>query len=284
MTVNTTGLTTFAGAIGTVIPLPGLTVDAGGTTQLNGGTVATVGPQTFNNAVTLGSDTTLNSGGGNITFTGTIDGAHALTVNTTGLTTFAGAIGTVIPLPGLTVEAGGTTQLNGGTVATAGPQTYNNAVILGSDTTLNSGGGNIAFNSTLAGNAHNLTLDSGIGAGTTTFAGAISNIGSEYDPGLVVQDGVEGLVWCKSTLESNSSIDASDNSTPSNLRFDGNVTLGQGTTTPVLNGNVTMGPITFAGHGDMDFGDLHLESGVATITGSDVEQMITIRTATGPGG
>ncbi len=65
-----------------------LAVSAGGGITVNGN-VDTGGTQTYNNAVTLGNDVTLtSSGNGAIDFVSTVDGAHNLTVNTGGLTTF----------------------------------------------------------------------------------------------------------------------------------------------------------------------------------------------------
>ncbi|MFC5583475.1 hypothetical protein, partial [Rhodanobacter terrae] len=56
----------------------------GGITIAN--SISTGGAQTYRNAVTLGADATLAStGGGAIDFASTLDGAHALTVNTSGL-------------------------------------------------------------------------------------------------------------------------------------------------------------------------------------------------------
>ena len=91
-------------------PLTSLTTNAGGTTALNGGTVTTTGAQTYNDAVTLGADTTLTStGGGALTLGSTVNGAQNLTLNTAGLTTLLGAVGGTTPLTTLTTNAGGTT-------------------------------------------------------------------------------------------------------------------------------------------------------------------------------
>ena len=43
--------------------LTSLTTDAGGTTEINGGSVDTTGNQTYNDAVELGADATLTSTG-----------------------------------------------------------------------------------------------------------------------------------------------------------------------------------------------------------------------------
>ncbi|MHB1057643.1 MAG: beta strand repeat-containing protein, partial [Rhodanobacter sp.] len=109
LTVNTSGATTFGGAIGGTTALTGLTTDAGGSTTLSDN-VTTTGAQTYNDAVTLGANATLaSSGGGAIGLNGTVNGAHALSVNTTGTTTFGGAIGGTTALTSLTTDVGGST-------------------------------------------------------------------------------------------------------------------------------------------------------------------------------
>jgi len=117
--------------------LTSLTTDAPGSTAINGGSVRTTGAQTYNDAVSLGADTTLTStGGGNIAFVSTVDGARP-DGDTTGATRFGSTVGAATALASLTTDAGGTTSL-GGNVTTTGAQTYNDAVSLGADTTLTS--------------------------------------------------------------------------------------------------------------------------------------------------
>src|SRR5262249_28256913 len=106
LTVNTAGTTTFGGALGGTTTLTSLTTDAAGSTALNGGSVKTTGAQSYNDAVTLGADTTLAStGSGNISFANTLDGAFSLTVNTAGTGAFGGAPGRTTALTPLTTAA-----------------------------------------------------------------------------------------------------------------------------------------------------------------------------------
>ena len=173
LVVNTGGTTTFAGAIGNTTALASITTNAAGTTAINGGTLTTTGAQTYNDAVTLGANTTLNAGAGNITFGNTVNGAQSLTANSTGATTFLGAVGNTTALTSLTTNVGGTTDINGGRVTTTGAQTYNDAVLLSANTTLNAGAGAITFGNTVnstTGNNFTLTANS---TGTTTFGGAV---------------------------------------------------------------------------------------------------------------
>src|SRR5208337_5024969 len=174
LTVNTTGVTTFGGAIGGVTPLAGLTTDAGGTTQINGGTVTTAGPQTYNNAVILGAGpVTISSGANPLTFNGPINGASDLVIGTTGVTTFNGPVGPSGPLASLSTGGSGSTVINGGSVMTTGAQVYNNNVTLGANTLLlSTGNAPIVFYGTLDG-PYNLTANTG---GTTVFNGAVGSV------------------------------------------------------------------------------------------------------------
>ncbi|WP_293777560.1 filamentous hemagglutinin N-terminal domain-containing protein [uncultured Oxalicibacterium sp.] len=166
-----------------------------GTVLLNGGEVTTVGAQTYGAPVTLGDDTVLEStNGGNIVFAGTVDGNHDLTIKTDGTTRFTQAVGETTELASLTTMGAGTVQINGGSVKTAGDQTYDNAVALGANTVLTSTGnhGDVTFNSTVNG-AHSLTVAT---AGTTTFNGAVggssalASITTDADGEVVINGGL----------------------------------------------------------------------------------------------
>ena len=150
LTVNASGATTF----NDTVTVSSLTTDAAGTTALNGGTVTTSAGQVHNDPVTLGAAATLNAGAGAITFASTVTGPHALNANTTGATTFGGAV----DVASVTTNAGGTTAINGGSVITTGNQIYNDAVALGAPTALTASAGNISLGSTLDLNGNDLTL------------------------------------------------------------------------------------------------------------------------------
>jgi hypothetical protein len=181
LTLNSAGVTTLNGAIGSNFALTSLLTNAGGSTVINGGVINTTGTagQVFNDAVYLQSDTTLNASAGAINFANSIDSynatTHALTLNTSGVTTLNGAIGSINALTSLTTDAGGSTVINGGSITTSGTagQVYNDTVSLQSDTTLNAGAGAINFATTidsLNSTSHALTLNS---AGITTLNGTV---------------------------------------------------------------------------------------------------------------
>ena len=165
LTVNTAGATTFTGTIGGTTPLTSVTTDQPGTVTVASAT--TTGAQTYNEntvtlngtytttnsaftagtaaaAITLGGDTSVSTGTGAILLNGAVNGAQSLTANSTGTTTFNGAVGNLTPLTTLTTNAGGTTALNGGSVTTTGNQTYGDAVTMNQATTVTSTGGGSA--------------------------------------------------------------------------------------------------------------------------------------------
>src|SRR5205807_2475702 len=116
---------------------------------------------------TLAGATTVNAGASPILFTGTVNGAQTLALNSTGLTTLTSAVGNTTALTSLTTNAGGITAINGGAVTTTGAQTYNDVVTLGAATVI-TGVGN-TFTSTVNG-AQTLTVND---SGTTTFGGVV---------------------------------------------------------------------------------------------------------------
>ena len=160
LVVNTAGATSFAaGATG----LASISTDAGGATVLNG-TVATTGAQDYGDDVVLGGDTVARSAGA-LSFAGTVTGAHALTVDATGPTTFNGAVGSVgtggkagagSPT-GLASTGGGVVLVKGGQIITTGAQSYAGAVQLGGDTEL--AGTTGSFATGIAGNGFDLAIN-----------------------------------------------------------------------------------------------------------------------------
>ncbi len=183
LTVNSTGATQFNGAVGGTTALSSLTTNAGGTLSLKSvtttgaqsygeaatlnGTYATSnGALTFGGAVTLAGDTVVNSGNGAVTFTGTVNGAKALTVNSTGATQFNGAVGGSTALTSLTTDAGGTTSLL--SVTTTGAQGYGDATTLNGTYATSNGAFSVGGAATLAGD---VVVNAGSGA--VTFTGMV---------------------------------------------------------------------------------------------------------------
>jgi hypothetical protein len=163
LAVNDSGTTTFGGAIGSTTDgekLTSITTDSAGAVAMNAGTVYTTGAQTYNDAVTLGADTTLYGVGINLGSTIKSNGTkRSLSVNDSGTTTFGGAIGSTTDgekLTSITTDSAGAVAMNAGTVYTSAAQTYNDNVTLGADTTLT--GSTTTTNGTLAGGTYGLTV------------------------------------------------------------------------------------------------------------------------------
>lgn len=113
--------TTFGNIVGGVDTLTSLTTNSGGTTLINGGAITTTGNQTYNDAVTLGANTALTSGTGNIFFGNTItDGISAFNLNLD-----AGAVGSIT---GTSLDINNLTILNGASAAFTGAVTVNDLI------------------------------------------------------------------------------------------------------------------------------------------------------------
>jgi hypothetical protein len=164
LAVNDSAATVFGGAVGGTTALASLATNAGGSTAINGGSVTTTATQSYGDAVTIGTATTLR--GTDIGFATTLDGAQTLTVSGTGLTSFGGAVGGTAALASLTLDAGGTTSIGGGSIRTTGTQSYTEAVSFTGATSFT--GGDIGFTA-IDGNAA-ATLTGGAIAGTSLRA------------------------------------------------------------------------------------------------------------------
>jgi filamentous hemagglutinin family protein len=209
LAVNSAAQTIFAGPVGNATALQSLTVS--GPLALNGRTVTTTGPQTYDGLVSLGEDTTLTAT--HIALAAAVMGAgNDLTLNASGVTTFDGAVtgvsalrsdpagSTVIhqSISAESVALNDDAVLNGGTIATIGAQSYAREVTLLADTRLN--GTTIAFGLTVDGANHDLILES---TADTAFDGAV-NVGR-----FMTTAGGRTLVQGGS-LSANNSIDIRD--------------------------------------------------------------------------
>ena len=163
MTVNSAGVTTFAGLVGNGTALTSITTDAAGSTTISAASITTTGNQTYNDPVTLTVDTVLT--GAVPSFAGVTGGNHDLTLSFTGLTSIDN---TFTGINDLTSNNTGTTDLTGA-ITTTGFQLYTDNVTLSGDTTLS--GTDLTFSGTVD-NGVNLVLN---GSGVTTFAGLVGN-------------------------------------------------------------------------------------------------------------
>ena len=127
LTAGTIGLA-GAGGGGDLLISQALLDQTSGFTQLVIG-ASTGAVDIQSGALTLGVDTTLQSGSGQVHFVSTVDGAHALTVNTGGLTRFQGNVGSTTALASVTTDAPGSTRIDASAMRTTGAQTYNDPVV-----------------------------------------------------------------------------------------------------------------------------------------------------------
>lgn len=151
----------------------------GATTTLNAGIITNGNNITIDDAVIVGAEVTLSTQGGvglpkggDITISGAIDGANALTMDAgLGAIELQGLVGGTTPLSSLTAT-GATITIPGAT--TTDEQTYNGAFVASGLTpvfaTGGSAGDDIAFNGTFNGPG---SITANAGAGSVTFAGDV---------------------------------------------------------------------------------------------------------------
>jgi len=127
---GTPGTVSFNGRVGSITPLASLRAGGGWRTDLNGGSITTVNDLHLHGATWLGSDNTLTSTAGNVSFGSRVDGGYGLTANSHLNTSFEGHVGSDTPLESLTanITGPGGIFLNGNSVTTTGTQTYNGPV------------------------------------------------------------------------------------------------------------------------------------------------------------
>ncbi|MCW1959344.1 MAG: right-handed parallel beta-helix repeat-containing protein [Mycobacterium sp.] len=118
-------------------------------------------------ATSLLRDTLIDTGDGDVTFFGTVDGAVALTVNSGGTATFTREVGSLNPLRSVTTDRAGNTVTNQGW--TLGEQDYRDDLSVNGN--YYSGGNfSVGGSTTLAGPV-NLTA-----TGTVSFAGTVDSL------------------------------------------------------------------------------------------------------------
>ncbi len=252
-----TGAITLAGAVGGTTPVVSLTVKGGavelaavtatgavavtgtgitlaGNVLSNDGNVTFTGPVTLAGAVTVNSDANGDGTDGAIEFTSTIDGGYALSLDAdTGAITLAGAVGGTTPVTSLTVT--------GGAVSLAAVTATGDVEVTGTGLTLagayRSDDGNVTF------------------TGPVTLAGAVT-VNSDANG-----DGTDGDIRFTSTIDGGYAL--SLNADTGNIHFEGDVgsTAKLGAMTITKAHDVTVGTsmrVTsfqqLAGTGTSDFG------------------------------
>lgn len=216
------------------------------------------GPPGSTNNVILGTNTTISSTTGNITFNGTVDGPYDLLVTTTsGDVTFLGDVGGGIPLTQLEVDAQKVT-LSGATYTTnSGYQIFNAPLLLDNDVSLSTNGGAIEFLNTIDGtvSGYSLTLDAG-SSGPITFDGIIGGV---VEPSLlIIQEA--GDVEVNATLNAGAIIQSQGSGTTSFEQVD----LNAGSLELIGTHFFFSGAVSISNSGGVTVG----HSGVLTVTSS----------------
>jgi fibronectin-binding autotransporter adhesin len=169
LTVTTPGVTTFGGAVGATERLSTLLTNGGGSTVLNGGSIATSSAVTITDNAVVGANTTIATR--DVNFGGTVNNATGdrrtltVTLASTGTAVFNSAVGNSAPLGAITVGNTG----RDGTITLASP------ITLGGDLTLN--GSAVTLASTVnnaAGVRHAMTIGLGT-SGTALLSGALGD-------------------------------------------------------------------------------------------------------------
>lgn len=156
LTINVGGASrtlTFSGEVGGLRALNALTVTnpGAGVIAINGGRVRTTNDQVYNGRVLLGANTLIEVN--DLTFGSTVDSSGAnrsLTIDSTtvaavgGVTRFNGIVGEGMRLLSLTTNADGTTRF-GGNVRTTSGMTINDTLLIGADTVIDGGSGQMLF-------------------------------------------------------------------------------------------------------------------------------------------
>jgi filamentous hemagglutinin family protein len=270
-----TGTTTFGGAVGAGTALTSVATDAGGTTAINGGSIRTTAAQSFNDAVTLGANTTLT--GVDVEFRGTLNGARTLLVNDSGATLFGGVVGGSAALTSLTTDAAGSILMDATAVTTTGAQTYNDEMEIRANVAFSGLGlsfANIDGAYALAANAGSGALAFNGNLGANTPLTAVTASGNALAVADVWTVGPQSFTGTAVTL--NGSLIALSN----NVTVTGPTTLGADVFIATAGGNILFSgaPSTIngayeltlaAGTGNVDLGGV--VGGITRLTGITIE-------------
>ena len=240
---------------------------------------------TFNQSVTVG---------GPFSFTGSALTLNATLSATTITIANSGAFSTAAA-GDITATAGGFSQTGAGTNSLAGDITttgnigFATGLTLSGPIALDSGGGTITIAS-ITGGSQDLTIAAGTAAGTTTVTGNVTGLGDGTGAALTVANGVTGLVYFQGTFGGNSGIAAGN--AGNSLRFDGNVTLADGTMATTIT-TTQLDGLTWSSYDGASFGALTLSTAAvslnsnggaisaASITGGSQDLTIAAGTAAG---
>ncbi|MBV5303077.1 MAG: hypothetical protein JZU70_02580, partial [Chlorobium sp.] len=173
VTFSNSGIVMLGNEVSDVLTFTGgLTATAPSHLYIAGTVQTTNATIDFGNApVDLTTDVTLSTGSTDLTVNGNINGAHALTLNSSGVTTLGGAMGGTSELTALTTNAGGTTVIGGSSLKFSGALIFNDLVTIQATTSLSAG--SLTTASTLTAGAYDVVINTD----AIALGGAVSGTG-----------------------------------------------------------------------------------------------------------
>lgn len=235
----------------------------GDTTNNDAGSVTFNGNVTLNANLLIDVDSTTASDG-NVSFSGTIDGAQALTITAgSGTVTLGGEVGSTTPLSGLTVTSG--SILLGGNVQTdGGDLTLSGNIVLTVTQTWDTERGN-------NGNAGSVNLGtSSVSASAASLDLTINTRASGFQEGdvsLATFNADGGQLVRHLTIQGSGSA-----GNPSNLTFAGAITLASGGNLIADSGSITLSTaaadIVLSGNGGAE---LSADRSIVLVAGSSIQ-------------
>ncbi len=216
-----------------------------------GGTVATIGAQSYAGPIILTGASVFSTTNGLISSAGSIDGPGSLTasINAAGSLSFGAAVGGVTPLASFTQLGTGAVAVSGA-IRASGSQSYAGSVTLGGGASFSTTSGDLIFSGPVDGSTvggQNLTasvigaISLAGGAGATTALSSINLTNSVFLGGIIATTGAQ--TYQTANFLTNTTIVTSNSPVLFNSMNDGpgGVTFNTGS------GNVTLGANVGAG-------------------------------------
>ncbi|MFM5914122.1 MAG: filamentous hemagglutinin N-terminal domain-containing protein, partial [Chakrabartia godavariana] len=256
-----TGLTTFS---------------VTGATTLSTALISTSSSQSFGGAITLGANAELRGTG--VTLGGNVDGAFALTVTNSGITTLNGAVGGTTLLTSFTVQGGGTLDVQNGSVKTSASQSYG-TLSVGTNATFiaptvstgsisGSGSLSIVGNAVLGTGAASETIQ-GLASLSVTSGATTFNVASIQTAGAQSYAGAATLLQATTLTTTNAAV-TFGGAVDGAFALDVSVGSGNVTFTGAVGATTRLGGVHLASTGLMTFASTVRAASVSTNTNSTV--------------
>ncbi len=303
LTLNSSGITSLNGAVGSTFRLAQIVTDAAGSLTI--GANITSDLMTFNDPVSISTGVIINDGTDNVaspdvTFASTVNGTNALILSGSGEKYFnqtvgnsfnltsitqAGGSGAITFFDNVTLSAGATFNANvvldgmtlqAGAAVTFGDAGTDQLTFSTAANTINLTAGNLIFNSLVDG-SQDLALTV---VGTTTFNAAVGSnfkIGDGNGASIVINAGGATTFNTGATVHTATGI--TQNNASGTLTFRENVTIDTNNTANQFNSTVTLYGMIFDSVANTNFGNavgdtITLSSGTVTLNGGGTKTFI----------